>query len=611
MQRKAFLSSAQFAVMDSRRREKYLYAILLLFLLAVFTHLKLGHWENPLSYPHPMKFQRAVGPALAMAEHSDPLRFELFFKVNPVEGGLMQELPSSFWWNWGLLATIVALEAKSLEFSTHLFGNFLGIVILLLAYTYFSRAFDQRFALVAVALLSLSYHFNLLAFSTPMDTFMYIFFFLSLIFLEGYLSSGEGKKLVLAALAGGLALNAKYSIALIMLPLVAVLLLYRRRGGAFVDMGIYLPLLLVPELIYRASFQHVVTNSLHFLVTLVAAAGAYALYRRGDILLEGSGRLWGGVLGKRSYTAMAAVLALLLGFALWQALGFSRYLGKALVVEPELLFNYGLYKYMLVEQFKPEVGERFYNLGLVGLLVLPFSSLGRRKVVVLAFIAGLAVYWFFASKIIFFHMYYRAIFALVWALLGAVAIYELLSRLEGLAGRGAVSNLALPVLGVALALGLLFSQSAEIIDSNFKVYPMGEAAQYLRENTGEEELFLYQAGGYVISLNAGRKGVSISSLEDMREEILESGLGSTMERYNISYLVSRWKLRINRVPNIYSPEKDRKPMGEIRTQLILEEIGQREKSSSSYYSEWASERWVRKHFIFEKEVQNFYFYRIR
>jgi len=240
-------------------------------------------------------------------------------------------------------------------------------------------------------------------------------------------------------------------------------------------------------------------------------------------------------------------------------------LSNEFLTDPKLIFNWDMYNHMFNKQFKPYMTEKIFYLGLFGLILSLFLGLKKQRVALLSFLFGSLVYWVLASKVIFFHNYYTHIIMITFCLsIGVLTCF--FSKL--------FRNKYLFIFFLILVGLLIFPTSYNANtqrlrkekDDNY----LERVAQFLIENTNEGEIYIDNSNLLTLTLMTGRPRIEESEL--LNKEIISSvqkiGFSKTMEKYNISYLVTLEKEpRYERYVSLFT-EQELKSVSYRRSDII-------------------------------------------
>jgi hypothetical protein len=166
-------------------RNGFLYIFLLILIIVTHSAIKLPYIDNNFSGINAMKYNSYVEPAKYMLENDNPFHFQKKYLADPVNNPevISKKLSSIPIMEWGLFLTFKAFPNYPLEISTRLFTNLLGIIIILLMYAFFNKIFSKKHSIIITFLFSINTIFIFSTYLTVYDSIIFIFFFLSLIFL--------------------------------------------------------------------------------------------------------------------------------------------------------------------------------------------------------------------------------------------------------------------------------------------------------------------------------------------------------------------------------------------------------------------------------------------
>ncbi|KXB07263.1 hypothetical protein AKJ54_00505 [candidate division MSBL1 archaeon SCGC-AAA382K21] len=607
------------AMLDRKISSSLKWIVLFILIAVVFTAIKYPYFENSFASGHQSKYQRAVGPAISMEETNNPLHYELFFHSNPlsddpgVYGTLPRQIPLR---TWGLYLTYEFFPNNSLEYNTRLFFNMLGVLILLFAFVYFSKMFNREFSVIFIALLAIAPLFNWFTFNTPLDTMYFLFWFPALIFLEKFFESRDDRYLFIAGLLGGVGVNQKLTLLILLIPIALILFLYysKKKEDFFTSLTLFFPLLLVPSAVHRLTISKMPSEPLISILGFsVLILGLYIVYRNIGKIKYYLNSFYGHIFRRRLFT-----IALFMGiiFASHFVLRFGNYYfyfeSFISLTKPDLLFNPELYRHMLNNFIKPEITQNIYLLGLIGIVILPISNFSRKiKISLFAFLVSVLFFWATASISIFPHRYYRTPFSLVFSLFATIPIYlmvkkvgELIRICFGSLGKNSIK------LGIAVLLVLLlvfpacYDTTTDYISEERE--GVHEAAEYLENNTSRSDLFIRGGGrSDILALYSLRKSViPYHWHENVREKVNNLGFKEAMDRYDIKYMVSEGEPSWNYIVGAFTDKYSLRAGGRERwVKYKIGEIKELNWDTGGELGEVVEELEIKSYFELEKELE--------
>ncbi|WP_254279309.1 glycosyltransferase family 39 protein [Haloarcula marina] len=603
--------------MKWRVKNRIDYAILFV-LFAVFTFIKRQYWGTSFAEPHPQKNMRAVGPALGISKQNDPLYYVQYIKVNPSvsEPGVLDTY-AHIPFREVALGILLEFSPYGLHYTTRFFANGLGIALIILIYLYLKSIFNKRFALIGSAFMTVSFYINLVSFVIPQDTIMFLFLFLSLYLVNQFYLKNESYYLALAGFSAGLAFNAKYSSALIFVPIVLFSMYANEETitDYFTNSIGFYTAFVIPEILFRLWISHVPEDPILAIPAIVTLLALIPVIKNFGWLINWYRLGVEKCVNDRRLFLIASISGVALLYGVWYAAGFSKFVGPFFTTDPKLLLNPTVYSYMLFNQFKPLLGIETFIGGLLGLCVLPVSSLDRiQKYTVFSFIMATFLYWILTLKVIFFHMYYAVIFGITFGLLATVLLYEILEQASVLIEQNSVSpdaKLAMTICALFVVVVFSYGTVATSMNENFVGKDTQEAAEYLESHSSEEEMFLRQGGSYVLSVSADRKSVNPPMLENqtIKEAIRQHGFGRAMLSFNVTYIVTIGEINPNGFPNPYDTETNIQDIGELRKNIILSEVTGEERPNYITNNVEFGDK-VRDSIVLEAEINGYHFYRI-
>ncbi len=518
-------------------REGWWSIIILLLIFIMFTAIKAPYLGVSFTGEHSMKYNSHVEPAKYMYERNDPFWYQLRYKVDPVNNpqGIRENFGSSLpVMEWGLFLTYKLFPKNSLEFNTRLFTNFLGVLILFFAYIFFREWFSKKQSLLILFLIAINPIISFVSFVTVHDVWTLVFTFLSLIFLSKYIKKENISNLFYAGLFFGIGVAVKISIFLWLFPLIFIILIFNSKNlnQFIVNTGIITILSLAPFIAHRTSLRNLPTETLpsilNFILWIMFFILIYYLLKKYHQKLDQFINLF---LKRKIFASISFIIILLGGFYFLEITGLSGRSSEFLT-DSTLIFYWDMYENMLSNQFKPYMTESIFYLGLIG-FIFTFLFLTRKyKIILLSFLFGSFIYWIIASKPMFFHNYYTGIIMITFALSAGIMFY-MLSK---------VFKNKIIAFTIIILLGLLTFPSSynanveRLKKERFNINYLNQLSNFLIENTKENEMHM---GPNILALTTGRSQPSgLNHHYEIKKSIQLIGFEKTMEKYNISYLIT-------------------------------------------------------------------------
>ncbi|MGV9206267.1 MAG: glycosyltransferase family 39 protein [Promethearchaeia archaeon] len=596
------------------KENKYYFAGFILILL-VFTFVKAPFMDEPLTSPsHSTKYRTLISPPFEMERRNDPLVGEIKYPISleEAQSPSNNEFRMIPLYSWGLYSFFEIFPGNEIDLNARIFTNALGIVTLVLIFIYLSKVFNEKFSILTSAIIAVSFLFNFAHFVTVWDSMMILFMFASLILLEKFFKSGDVGHLFIAGILGGVGVNQKYSLFLILAPFSVIMLYFESsdRVDFLSWSGFLLSVFLVPETVHQLSISVLPINPLRgVLVFLLLVGIMYVLYLKSNYVLMILKRIFRILLDRPVYLMPLIALVLTASHFFLKFSGLYEYT-VGFLTDSSLLFNWEMYFYMGFNQIIPTLTLPIFALGLFGILSFPVWEFPKKwRNVVLAFLGGAVFYWILASKSIFFHFYYLLIFLFLFSISAAAVVYAGFRRIE-------INSLG-ALLVVVLVFGLIFPFNWMLMRRDFRGGPeLEEPADYLFKNTSPEEKFIaLDINSTLLTFYTGRKSVSQKIVsENIRREVRENGFGQAMNRYDVKYVVASCDLDYTLFHTAITDNYvNNRPRGSQRSRLIREVLGQSEPidNKTGYEKSELIKRFgIKDSISLENQIGRFKFFRI-
>lgn len=521
-------------------KEGWQFILLLLFIMLFFTAVKYPFFDRSFTGTHTMKYNTHVEPARYMAERNDIFWYQQKYRADPVRNpqGIRSNFNSLPIIEWGLFATFKLFPQNSLEFNARFFTHLQGLLILLLAYLFFSRWFSKKQSILITFLIAINPIISFITFVTVEDGLLLIFTFLALLSLTNYIKEGNIRGLYWSGIFFGLGSANKISIILWLAPLLFIVLAFNsKKVSTFIrDYGLVILLSLLSIVVFSTSLQNLPGETgLALFYFLIWVAVFYGLYRLIIKYQHGIDKLITHVIKTKSLLVASCAVFVLAGIFTYYHLSNSRY-AEEFLTDANLIFYWDMYMHMLNNQFKIYMTSNIFYLGSAGFVVTLFWGNREQRILMLSFLSGSFIYWVLASKPMFFHVYYSGIIMITFTLSVGILFY-LLSKI--VAGK---------VFSCYIFVFLLLAVLPQSITSNVgrlsleraNLDDLKKVAQFLVDNTTEEEIYLDDNYLLSLTLMSDRPRTEDYYLETrvIKASIKEIGFAGTMEKYNISYLVT-------------------------------------------------------------------------
>jgi len=593
-------------------KENWRFMLGLLLILTAFTAIKAPYFNTSFTGEHSMKYNTYVEPAKYMYEYNNPFWIQRKYHSSPVNNpqGIFKTFGSPPIIEWGLFLTYKVFPHNSIEFNTRLFTHFLGILILIFAYVFFSKWLTKIQSLLVIFLMAINPIINFLSFVTIEDSLLFIFMFLSLIYLSNFIKSKNISNLFLAGLFFGIGNTCKYSLFLWFAPISFVLLVLHAKNkiNFLRNFTILIGLSLIPIIAFRNSLSYLPTNMVlsivSFVIWVIVFIAIYYLLKKYDKKLED---FFGFLIRRKIFFISGLIIVFFSGATFLYFTEIYR-LSNQFLTDPKLIFNWDMYKYILNKQLKSYMTENVYCLGLIGFGFYLFSKLKKQKILFLSFFLGSLIYWILASKVIFFHSYYTTIIMVTFCLTIGIMIY-----LIGKSFKNKFLFIALILLIILLVTPGSVNVNVNRLRKTGDTESLKQAAQYLIENTREDEIYIDSGNNQYLTILTNRAQTRDYCLDkpEIKKSIKETGFSKTMDKYNISYIVTALEEpEYERYVNLFTDE-DLKPIIYNRTDIILSKLN----SNYKYFpdldvrNELIEKYNVKDKFVLEKEIGPYKFFK--
>jgi 4-amino-4-deoxy-L-arabinose transferase-like glycosyltransferase len=595
-----------------RQKKNRLYLIGLVFIIAMFTVIKAPYFNTSFIGEHTMKYNTHVEPAKYMYERNSPFWIQRKYQADPVNNpqGIFKTFGSPPIIEWGLFSTYKLFPNNSFEFNTRLFTHFLGILILIFAYIFFTKWLTKTQSLLIVFLMAINPIINFISFVTVEDSLLLIFMFLSLIYLSNFIKSKNASNLFWAGLFFGIGLASKASLFLWLTPISLVLLAFhsKKLSNFLKDFGVLVSLSLIPIVAFRTSLCYLPTDVIlsiaKFSIWIILFIVAYYLIKKYNGKLE---KLVDSIVKNKFLFFFNIIVFIILAIIFLYFTGVYK-LSNAFLTDSKLIFNLDIYDHMFNEQFKPYMTSNVFYLGLIGFVFSFWLNLKRQKNLFLSFSLGSLIYFILASKVIFFHNYYTGIIMIVFSL----SVGVLITAFSKLFKNKYLFLFFLILIGL-LVFPTSYNANIKRLNKGKDIESLRQVAQYLIESTKEDDIYIDPGNNQYLTILTNRAQTRDYRLDkpEVKNLIKEIGFSKTMERYNISYIVTtKEEPEYKRYVNLFTDE-DLKSITYSRTDIILSKLGK----NYQYFpdldvrNELIEKYNIEDKFILEKEIGLYKFFR--
>lgn len=537
--------------------KKSLHLFGIFFIIVLFTLIKYPHFNTSFTGVHTMKYNSHVEPAKYMLENNNVFWWQKKYLANPVNNpeGIFKSIGTLPLNEWGLFLFFKTFPNNSIEYNTRLFTHFVGIIFLISIYAFFNMWLSKEKSLIAVLLIAMHPIIILNTFLTVEDSWLLVFTFISLFFTIKHVQKKSYTYLLWSGVFLGLGLISKISIALWLAPATTVILLFNSRSieKFFYTLAIFFSGGAIIYFVFNASLTSMPTDGilsvLKFIIFLLIVPLIHLFLKKVDNgLLDNKAKLF----LKNKYLLLICSVT----FATILILFFIRknFLSvfQEFLTDPDLLFNWQMYKFMFNEQFKEYATHSFFYMSLFSVIVTPFLLNKKSKIVLTALFFSAFTYWILASKSIFFHNYYTHLFMIAGAVSIAIFLSSMKKRLEKPFGE--ILTIAL----IIILLSQMIPASKETMSKEFEdMQSFEELANFLIQNTSENQIYIDDSYLLSLTIKTGRPRIEPSALDskEVRKIVQEKGFSAAMKKYNISYLITRNpEIKYEEFVNVFSTE---------------------------------------------------------
>lgn len=496
---------------------------------------------------------------------------------------------------WSFLPFMPLSRLIPLEILIRSLCSLLGIVIIFLFYLLLEQLrIGKLISFLIITIFVFNPVFQLMTYLTVMDTPGIIFLLLALLFFQ------KGKE-ALAYFCGGLAVLMKYSFLLVLLPTLILLILLEKKDK-FAQLAQLSILSFIPYFLFNLLIKNTPSVSLPQAYLRIALF-FFLLYFTYLASSKIAAQLQKFPFKKTLPIQFLGLGILILGLFLVFSKKISG-LGPEFLTDKFLIFNFLMYN-KLFEQIKEMTNSNFF---LILAISIPFSFLqSKRRNFTVSLLIGAVTYLILASKSIYFHVYYKHIFLLLFLIsFGNILQFIAESRL--------------PRLGVA---SLIVFATIFCLSDNFHYLPhffkankeassgIREVATYLREHTNKKDKII---GLPILGLYCDRAVLdptdnSLVGILRFSSLIKEGEVCQIMQEVNVKYFVTTTPHSPDELSSfLFGKQKEISS----RTERILTDLGQLsilEKINQVYsQAQNKTEFTPEKVFKLEKVIENWYIY---
>jgi len=501
-----------------------------------------------------------------------------------------------------------------IELNTRLLTHTIGILTLLFSFLLIKNWSNNFYALIFTTLIAVNQIIAFSTFVTVYDGLNFMLLITSLYFLTIYLTS-ENKNwgMLLSAILLGIGISAKLSLLILALPTTFFFIL--RKSETLVKTisnGLYLYLLI--GIFYLTTKRSIVLLKTDPKKGIPMLLGGIVLFLLSYILISKYKKTINKTLKKLNRRKLlipsTIILVLLVAF-----LSFKHFLPTQLLssflTDSRLIASFKMYEKMVLTQFVPYLGQNTFIFFLPGFFLLLLLKKSNIKFLGITFFLTAIFFWVLTSKSMFFHNYYTII--IMFSMILVVSIFIFYSIVFFPNSR---KKLFLLIMYSLLLLYPSISSVKKSLSRERKGFE--EAAEYLVENTDENDSYFYEGYLLPLTIRTGRPGLySTNSLKDesFKEDVQELGLKGALDKYNIKYYITPYgSPTYERFVHIFLENEEETPLrGKGRTDIILERVTDSYKTNSKEghieMADLIEKYQIRERIVFEKQIGEYRFFR--
>lgn len=507
-------------------KEGWVYVFLLLIILGMFVSLRLSSFDDPWEFTGNYDKVRSEIPGAIKAYQNE----DFFHEENNFYGTVDTYGPKNYnkfpFYQWLLYPFVGLADDISFFTSIKLVMLIIDLIILFSLYYFFKDLFRKKFALVALAYVSVNIYF-LFYLATPVgDRFGLLFFILGAHLLMK-------KKYFSGYLLGGLSFLAKESFFLIVVPFYGIIELFEMKKdfkGTINRLIKNIPVFVAPYLLFQLFVKRLPLSSnllrlIYICLTIISIIILHKLNKKSFSIFK--------QIDKKNIVVLSTLVLTFLGVAYF-LLKKGQSLSSNFLTDKNIIFNWNMYE-IVIRQMGDYFGSFIWIFLILGLIILSLKI--EKNKYYLAVIISATLYLIIASKAIIFHQYYRHIFMIIFIILIIIVIKQTYFTFF---------KKIIPIMFLLLIFSMTCYGTFDIthnlydkLNTKDHVKGLEDAGTYLKENLNQNEKILYQ--DYKVYLNT-----IFFSLHDpcrfnpnsVRKEIKNNGFKEVLLKYNCKYFIS-------------------------------------------------------------------------
>ena len=518
--------------------------LVLIFIIILFSSIKQPYKELSFTGVHELKYTSYLGPALSMLDNG-PFWYERMDEADLFSNGIYPDFKHYPFMEWSLYGMLKIFPEQSIESNTRNLLTFIGILTLIFIYLSFTQVISKKHTLFILAMISMTYIFQLNTFVTVMDVWTLLCLFLSLYLMIMALKKDSSKILFISSIIAGIGVNLKYSAILFYVPIFLCFLIFYKKfhePKRIFYILLFMCNLLVQTIIFRLSLRNLPSKTLVAIFMFVLFVFILIVVYKKMFWIEKKVVSFISNIGyKKTYFMLFIGLVVVVFIVL--NVSWVNYFASTFLTNKHYIFNWNQYS-LFLEKIKIWVTQPIYSMGIAWIIIGLFVPSKKIKLLFYSFLFGALTYFVLASKTMYHHQYYTHI--IIITLTSYAYIFTQIFNKK-------IEKAVIILLLVALLIFVVYPANKSLIDEEFsKSLPVVKnVSMYLAESMNEDEIFIL--GDDVVQavgLYAHKK--SFIEIYEIRENtqttlalksIIDEGenLSSVMEHYSIKYYVSRVK----------------------------------------------------------------------
>ncbi|MFC7076793.1 glycosyltransferase family 39 protein [Haloarcula halophila] len=544
---------------------------------------------------HSDKYVTYVPNAVNMFRAGDPFLNRNLAYIQASESSISQQSFDTFGHfpllTWMLAGLMVYRDAVGLEIVVRGMLTVWGLVALLINYLFVRKVLGIWTAALATLLLAVNQLFNLITYVTVLDLPAFFFLLISM-----YFYSVDRHQLCYVAC--GLSVLSKYSFILISPVVIATLILITKKYkiSELLELSSAIGLLMIVQELFIARIPSTSFPTDYLLVSTPALVIIFQYYsfKKYRHFVE----TWeDGLSPQQTFALVCSIpgIALILTYPL-----ISKF-ASGFLTTPKLLFHLPMYQEIIDDTglLMPDFAFLFFPVGIILSIIF-----GKKSEYLIGILVACFVYLVVASKVIYFHEYYKMIFVYMAILTVAYSFDTLMRYTHNRKGDiNKMVVLILLVISTLIIVPISATNTTDKLDNEFQ--GTAEMATYIDTNLQDNERRLLRTHfrAKIMILYA-----DISFPIGYGNEISPTGardnLGKEFHKLDMYYYLSHGEPNLQ----VFMDLMDRTPGTQTtREDLILSQTGQR---TADRQETGINKTMVDQHLELEKKIGAWRLYKI-